>query len=112
MGIWNIYPHVNVYIDTEKPPVPCRSCSEPQPPWVVTTAPKIFLSGLKKLGQRTSPNSLGQRIPSGLVRYGISWYIHIYPYIYISHMRFSSTTLPQDQVVSVTITFGSLIPHF
>ena len=77
---------------------------------------KDLFKAASKNRDGTSPNSLGQRIPSGLVRYGKSWYIHIYPYIYIiiyiSHMRFSSTTLPQDQVVSVTITFGSLIPHF
>jgi len=63
MGIWNIYPHVNVYIDTEKPPVPCRSCSEPQPPWVVTTAPKIFLRPPQKIGMELPQILWGNEFP-------------------------------------------------
>ena len=96
-----------------------------------STAPKMEGQGLPKNRGNELPQIIwGNEFPLvllGTVYHGISiyihiWiyiyiyniyiYLHIYIYVYISHMRFTSTTLTQDQAVSVTTTFGSLIPHF
>ena len=117
MGIWNIYPHVNVYIDTEKPPrmqIMFRTTAT----MGGNHSSKDCLRPPQKIGMELPQILWGNEFPLvqlGTVNHGISIisvYIYICIIIYISHMRFSSTTLPQDQVVSVTITFGSLIPHF